>query len=239
MPASWAVALCAYVLAALFAERRQHEVRARGERSPCAGGTDGWGGHNIRVGRRQRFITAQRERGASTWGSTRRETFTATGFLSRVHADDRETVRRRSCAGSTPNTLTYTVAFRFKQSESREIWLEETAKAEFDDSGPSCYASKVSLSMSPRASESEDQQSLLIAAARSSRQTPAVSYCRHRQGHAAAQQFIRRLHWSNGSHAFSPWPMHMQYSARIAGPVPILLSLSSVSLRPAQQTQTR
>jgi PAS domain S-box-containing protein len=55
-------------------------------------------------------------------------------FLSHVHSDDRMTLVtqiRNLC----PNDPSYTLSFRYICSDSREVWLEETARGEFDDAG--------------------------------------------------------------------------------------------------------
>ena len=97
-----AVALCAYVLAALFAERRQHEAalaesEARLQEALTAGAvtTFVW---DIGTGSPQRSTNA-----AQILGFDPRQTFTAGNFLSRVHPDDRE--RLKALAVSTPNAL--------------------------------------------------------------------------------------------------------------------------------------
>jgi PAS domain S-box-containing protein len=55
-------------------------------------------------------------------------------FLARVHPDD----RARFCAhvyGVRPESPSYSARFRFIRPDSREVWLEEVAKAEFDAAG--------------------------------------------------------------------------------------------------------
>lgn len=55
-------------------------------------------------------------------------------FLSRVHPDDRERFRKH-IAGISPARSSYAASFRYVRADGREVWLEETAKAEFDDKG--------------------------------------------------------------------------------------------------------
>jgi PAS domain S-box-containing protein len=154
------VALCVYVLAALFAERRQHEValaesEARVQEALSAGAvtTFVW---DIGSGSSQRSANA-----AQVLGFHPSETFTAASFLSRMHADDRERLKAL-VRGVKPEHPDYTIAFRFKQLEGREIWLEETAKAEFDELGRLLRLKGLTLDVTAR-KESEHQQSLLIA----------------------------------------------------------------------------
>jgi two-component sensor histidine kinase/integral membrane sensor domain MASE1 len=102
-----AVALCAYVLAALFAERRQHEA-----------------------------ALAESE----------------------ARLQEAAVVR-----GVTLERPAYTVTFRFKRPDGRDVWLEETAKAEFDALGRLVRLKGLTLDVTAR-KRSEDQQSLIIAA---------------------------------------------------------------------------
>jgi PAS domain S-box-containing protein len=156
-----AVALCAYVLAALFAERRQHEAalaesEARVQEALTAGAvtTFVW---DIGSGSSQRSANA-----AHILGFDPRETFGSGNFLARVHADDRERFKAL-VRGVKPERPAYTVTFRFKHPDGRELWLEETARAEFDAMGRVLRLKGLTLDVTAR-KRSEDQQSLLIAA---------------------------------------------------------------------------
>jgi PAS domain S-box-containing protein len=156
-----AVALCAYVLAALFAERRQHEAtlaesEARLQEALTAGAvtTFVW---DVGSGSSQRSVDA-----AQILGFDPRQTFTPSNFLSRVHPDDRERFKAL-VRGVSPERPAYTVTFRFRRPDSREVWLEETAKAEFDAMGRVLRLKGLTLDVTAR-KRSEDQQSLLIAA---------------------------------------------------------------------------
>ena len=55
-------------------------------------------------------------------------------FLGRVHPDDRETFRSQLCELS-PSNPSYVLNFRFCCRDGRQVWLEETAKGEFDVRG--------------------------------------------------------------------------------------------------------
>src|SRR5262249_55716351 len=70
---------------------------------------------------------------------------------------------RASDAGVTPERPAYTVTFRFKRPDGRDVWLEETAKAEFDALGQLVRLKGLTLDVTAR-KRSEDQQSLIIAA---------------------------------------------------------------------------
>jgi PAS domain S-box-containing protein len=55
-------------------------------------------------------------------------------FLDRVHPDDRARFRDL-VYGVRPDNPSYAVNFRYIRPDGREVWLEETAKAEFDAAG--------------------------------------------------------------------------------------------------------
>src|SRR5262249_5647742 len=128
-----AVALCAFVLAALFAERRPHEAaaaesEARLQEAVTAGGvtTFVW---DVATGSSRRSVNA-----TQILGFDLRRGFTASDFLSRVHPDDRDRLMAL-VSGVRPERPAYTTTFRFRQADGREIWLEEIANAEFDSVG--------------------------------------------------------------------------------------------------------
>jgi PAS domain S-box-containing protein len=155
-----AAALCAYVLAALFAERRQHEAalmesEARLQEALTAGAVTAfvW---DIRKGSSQRSANA-----AQILGFEPQQTFTANNFLSRVHLDD----RRRFNAlvhGVCPERPTYTATFRFKRPDGGEVWLEELAKAEFDGAGGLVRLKGLTFDVTER-KRFEEHQGFLVA----------------------------------------------------------------------------
>jgi PAS domain S-box-containing protein len=155
-----AVALCAYILAALFAERRQHaaalaESEARVQEALTAGAvtTFVW---DVGTGLSRRSTNAAQILGLDPGQTSARD------FLSRVHADDRERFKAlvRDVAPERP---AYIATFRFQHPDGRELWLEESASAEFDAMGRLLRLKGLTLDVTAR-KRSEDQQSLLIAA---------------------------------------------------------------------------
>src|ERR1700731_3379323 len=156
-----AVALCAYVLAALFAERRQHEAalaesEARVQEALTAGAvtTFVW---DVGSNSSQRSANA-----AQILGFDPRQTFSPNSFLSHVHPQDRSRFKAL-VRGIKPDHPGYTVTFRFQRPDGREVWLEETAKAEFDAVGQPTRLQGLTLNVTAR-KEAEHQQTLLIAA---------------------------------------------------------------------------
>jgi two-component sensor histidine kinase/integral membrane sensor domain MASE1 len=156
-----AVALCAYVLAALFAERRQHvEALTASEASLqealIAGAvtTFAWDADTA---------TSQRSANATQiLDFDPQQGLTADDFLARVHPDDRGRFKAllRSIVPARPS---YRVTFRFNRSDGRDVWLEETARAEFDSIGRLARLSGLTLDVTARR-QSEEQQRLLLGA---------------------------------------------------------------------------
>jgi PAS domain S-box-containing protein len=98
---------------------------------------------------------------AQILGFDPRQTFTPNNFLSRVHPDDRERFKAL-VRGVSPERPAYTIAFRFKRPDGRDVWLEETARAEFDALGRLLRLKGLTLDVTAR-KRFEDQQSLFIA----------------------------------------------------------------------------
>jgi PAS domain S-box-containing protein len=153
-------ALCAYVLAALFAERRQHEAvieesEARLQEALTAGAVTAfeW---NPRNGRSQRSVNA-----AEILGPGPQESFSSGQFLARIHPDDRPSflalIRRVSV-----DCPSYSATFRFIRPDGGEVWLEETAKGVFDATGRLVRIKGLTRDITRR-KHAEERQDLLMA----------------------------------------------------------------------------
>jgi PAS domain S-box-containing protein len=154
-------ALCAYVLAALFAERRQQaaalaDSEARLQEALTAGAvtTFVW---DAGTGSSQRSANA-----AQMLGFDPRQTLTSGDFLARIDPNDRERFKA-AVRGVKPERPAYSVTFRFKHPDGRDVWLEETAKAEFDAVGRLVRVKGLTLDVTVH-KRSEDEQSQLVAA---------------------------------------------------------------------------
>jgi PAS domain S-box-containing protein len=154
-------ALCAYVLAALFAERRQHaaaladsETRLQEALTAGAVTTFVW---DAGTGSSQRSANA-----AQMLGFDPQQTLTSDDFLARINPNDRERFRA-AVRGVKPERPAYSVTFRFRHPDGRDVWLEETAKAEFDAVGRLVRMKGLTLDVTAR-KRSEDEQSQLVAA---------------------------------------------------------------------------
>jgi PAS domain S-box-containing protein len=155
-----AASLCAFVLAALFAERRRNEAalregEARLQEALTAGAVTAfeW---DVRTGSSRRSANA-----AQILGFDPQLTFTAPHFLARVHPDDRARFKAL-VYGVRPERPSYAVAFRFIRPDGREVWLEETSRAEFDAAGRYVRLKGLTLDVTER-KRAEEHQDMLTA----------------------------------------------------------------------------
>ena len=155
-----AISLCALVLASLFAERRHHEAalfegQAQLQEALTAGGVMAfeW---NARTNGSNRSDNA-----AQILGLDPNKPFSATGFLERVHPEDRADFKARIHAVS-PDKPSYRKTFRFRCPDGREIWLEESSIAEFDSAGRCVGLKGLTVDITER-KQSDERQGLLIA----------------------------------------------------------------------------
>ena len=154
------VAFCSFVLAALFAERREHETvlmesEARLQEALSAGGVTAFD-WDLGNGLSRRSANA-----ASILGFDPQQASTASQFLARVHADDRECFRA-AVRGVRPDSPSYTAAFRFVRPDGQEVWLEESARAEFDATGRFRRLKGLTLDITAR-KHAEERHDLLVA----------------------------------------------------------------------------
>ncbi len=153
-------ALSAYVLAALFAERRRHEAvleesEARLQEALTAGAVTAfeW---NPRSGHSQRS-----ENAAQILGLAPQRSLSSAQFIERVHLDDRPSflaLVHKVCIDSP----SYSATFRFVCPDGRQVWLEETAKGEFDATGRLVRVKGLTRDITRR-KRAEERQDLLIA----------------------------------------------------------------------------
>ncbi len=145
--------LCAYVLAALFAERRQAEARL--QEALAAGAVMAFEFNPIGD------LAQVSKNAAQILGIAPQRTITTAQFVARIHPDDCARVeahRRRVRANSRAGAVT----FRFIRPDGREVWLEETAQAEFDATGRLICVRGLTRDITRR-KQSERRQDLLIA----------------------------------------------------------------------------
>jgi PAS domain S-box-containing protein len=90
-----------------------------------------------------------------------RASVTRNDFLRHVHPDDRVSLKTR-IRGLQPGNPSYVLSFRFVRPDGREVWLEETAKAEFDAAGRLLRIKGLTRDITERKALEEDKN-LLIA----------------------------------------------------------------------------
>ncbi|MFL5237797.1 MAG: MASE1 domain-containing protein [Rhizomicrobium sp.] len=152
--------LCTLVLAALFAERRQHEAElsvgaARLEEALAAGAVMAfeWDARTDSL--------HHSENGAKILGYDPQVPFTVAHFLALIHPADRAHFKTHLRSVRPDNPL-YAVTFRVMRPDGREMWLEETATAEFDAAGQCVRIKGLTVDITER-KRADEHQRLLIA----------------------------------------------------------------------------
>jgi PAS domain S-box-containing protein len=188
------VALCVYVLAALFAERRHHEAvleesEARLQEALMVGAVMAF------EWRPRSGLSQRSENAAQILGFDPHETFTADQFLARIHPDDRACFKALIHKVSVDSPC-YSVTFRFIRPDGREVWLEETSKAEFDTAGRVVRLKGLTRDITRR-KQAEERQDLLIAEldhrVKNVLARVAVVALHTRQGSGTMDEFVRAL----------------------------------------------
>jgi PAS domain S-box-containing protein len=155
-----AVSLCSYVLAALFEERRRHEAmltesEARLQEALTAGGVAAFD-WEVSSDKSRRSDNA-----ALILGFDPKESFGGAEFFERVHPNDRSLLLAQ-LRDLRPERPILDSTFRFVRQDGHEIWLEQTAKGEFDSAGRLVRMRGLTLDITDR-KHAEQRQDLLIA----------------------------------------------------------------------------
>lgn len=98
---------------------------------------------------------------AQILGFDQKQAFSATEFLERVHPDDREQFKAL-IHSVRPERPSYRMTFRFGCPDGRQIWLEESSRAEFDSTGRCVRLKGLTLDITER-KQSDERQGMLIA----------------------------------------------------------------------------
>jgi PAS domain S-box-containing protein len=188
------VALCAFVLAALFAERRQHaaaliESEARLQEALSAGGVTAFD-WDLRTG-----MSRRSENAAQMLGFDPKNPPSATEFLARMRPDD--LARYKALLQSvSPDRPSFAWSFRFTRFDGREIWLEQSSRAEFDAAGHVVHVRGLTLDVTER-KQAEEHQSILMAElnhrVRNVLARVAMVAMSTRQGSSSMDDFVLRL----------------------------------------------
>jgi PAS domain S-box-containing protein len=189
-----AVSLCAFVLAALFAERREHEAvlmasEARLQEALTAGGVAAFD-WEVSSDQSQRS-----ENAALILGFDPKESFGGAQFLARVHPDERARLLAL-VRDVRPTRPVYDATFRFIRPDGRQVWLEQTAKGEFDSAGRLTRMRGLTLDITER-KHAEERQDLLIAEldhrVKNVLARVAVVAMQTREGSSTMDQFVKAL----------------------------------------------
>jgi PAS domain S-box-containing protein len=106
-------------------------------------------------------LSRRSQNAAQILGFDPQQFFTAGQFLGRVHPDDRARFKA-AVYGVRPDRPSYAVTFRFLGADGRQVWLEETARAEFDAAGRYVRLKGLTLDITER-KRAEEHQDLLLA----------------------------------------------------------------------------
>jgi PAS domain S-box-containing protein len=152
--------LCTLVLAALFAERREHEVAlslvaARLEEALAAGAVMAFD-WDARTG-----LSHHSENAANVLGYDPQIPLTTARFLALIHPEDLAYFKAH-VESVRPDKPSYAVEFRVIRPDGREMWLEETATAEFDAAGQRVRIKGLTLDITGR-KRADEHQRLLVA----------------------------------------------------------------------------
>jgi PAS domain S-box-containing protein len=147
------VAVCALILASLFAERaassrRLQEALAAGSIFAFEWDVD-------------TDVSLRSDNAAQILGLDQQQLASGTSFIARINPDDRaayEALLGRLCRDNP----SYSTTFRFTRPDGREIWLEDTAKGEFDVAGRLVRLSGLGVDITER-KQAETRQGLLVA----------------------------------------------------------------------------
>ncbi len=128
-------------------------------------------------------------------------------FLARVHPDDRRHFRTH-VYGLCRDRPSYSINFRYVRPDGKELWLEETAKAEFDDAGKLVRLKGLTRDITDL-KRAEEHQNLLVAELdhRVKNTLACVSAIarRSREGNPSMDEFLEvldgRIHSMASAHA--------------------------------------
>jgi PAS domain S-box-containing protein len=129
-----AISFGALIVAALFSERRRHEI-ALLEREARLQDALGAGGVLAFDWEMPADEVRQSQNATQILGVKSKQVLSSAEWLKQIHPDDRPSVM--DCLhGVGPDNPSYATTFRYmRQDDDREVWLEQIATAEFDSAG--------------------------------------------------------------------------------------------------------
>jgi PAS domain S-box-containing protein len=145
-------AFCAFILSALFTDRRQSEKRLQEALAAGAVMAFEW---DVSTDLVRRSNNA-----AQILGLDPQQTLDGKSFLARVHPDDLGRVKAVLSTRNRDNS-TGSTTYRFLRLDGREVWFQETTKAEFDAAGRLVRLNGLKLDITERKRAEEHQQILM------------------------------------------------------------------------------
>jgi PAS domain S-box-containing protein len=187
------VALSAYFLAAVFAERRQH-VRMLKEGQTLLQEALAAGAVLAFEWDRVSGLVKRSDNAAQIMGFDPRQPLSAAQFLARIHPDDLAGFKAHNNRDSVDSPAT--IIFRFIRPDGREVWLEETSRAEFDRTGRLMRVKGLTRDITRRKNSEQRQASLSAELDHRvknvlARVAAVVRHTRQRSG--AADEFVNAL----------------------------------------------
>ena len=189
-----AAALCALVLAALFDQQRHQEASLNDSMQRLQEALKAGAVMTFEWDPRSR--SSQRsENAGQILGIDPLEPMTPARFLALVHPADRANFKAH-VYGVRPGSPSYAASFRFIRPDGRQVWLEETAQAEFDAAGQCLRLKGLTRDIS-RSKQAEERQTLLIAeldhrVKNALSRVAAVAMCT-REGAGSMEDFVQAL----------------------------------------------
>ena len=226
--------LCTLVLAALFAERREHEaalseVAARLEEALAAGAVMAFD-WDTRTG------LSHPADAAGVLGYDPQIPLTTTRFLALIHPDDRAHFKAH-VESVRPDKPSYAVEFRVVRPDGREMWLEETATAEFDAAGNRIRIKGLTLDITER-KRADEHKRLLVAEL-----DHRVKNVLHASASLPCTHDRAAPRWTSLSKplisAFKAWQLPMSLSRNKWQGVRVADLLSATNWLPMRRSQTR
>jgi PAS domain S-box-containing protein len=144
--------LCAFVLSALFAERRQSEARL--QEALTAGGVIAFEWDT------STDLVRRSNNAAEILGYDPQQVVNKASFDARIHPDDLGRVKEL-WSNLHPNN-TASTSYRFLRFDGREIWLQEMSKGEFDATGRLVRVKGLARDITERV-QAEKHQKVLMA----------------------------------------------------------------------------
>jgi len=147
------VALCALILASLFAERAESARRLQEALSAGSVLAYEWD--------TETDVSLRSDHAARVLGLDQRQLATGASFFARINPDDRARYMT-ILSGLCREKPSYSTTYRFTRPDGREIWLEDTAKADFDAAGRMVRLSGLGIDVTER-KQADVRQGILIA----------------------------------------------------------------------------